>query len=167
MARALAVNKTKWPLLLFAGNYYRSVADAPKAVECLRKAFYFAPAILKDIPALALAHTMHRAGNTVDAIILTQMAIQIAPRHPISHITMANLLVSIDDDTVNVSCGGLIGRRWEGGEGGEGVEEELRIERLVSLQDAAYFYETSLRLQPSLALPLFLLEHLRCRQQRT
>ncbi len=49
---------------------------------------------MKDIPLLSLANILHRGGMYNDALIVTNMALEISPKFVVIHFTMANIYVS-------------------------------------------------------------------------
>ena len=77
-----------------AALYWRVVGDAEEAVNCLRHALHHAPSSMKDIPLISLANILHRAGLFNDALIVTNMALEISPKFVVIHFTMANIYVS-------------------------------------------------------------------------
>ena len=49
---------------------------------------------MKDIPLVSLANILHRGGLYNDALIVTNMALEISPKFVVTHFTMANTYVS-------------------------------------------------------------------------
>lgn len=74
---ALEANKTSWIALSTASLYWRAKGKPFEAIECLRRAFFFAPSGSKDLPLVGLANVLHLGGFTLDAITTMQMAIQV------------------------------------------------------------------------------------------
>lgn len=87
-------NSTSWVLSTAAALYWRVKGHAHQAVTCLRHALRYTPREMKDIPLLSLANILHRAGMYNNALILTNMALEISPKFVVIHFTMANIYVS-------------------------------------------------------------------------
>ena len=87
-------NSTSWVLSTAAALYWRVRGQASEAVQCLRHSLYYAPREMKDVPLVSLANILHRAGLYNDALIVTNMALEIAPKVVVTHFTMANIYVS-------------------------------------------------------------------------
>ena len=87
-------NSTSWVLSTAAALYWRVKGHASQAVQCLRHSLYYAPRDMKDIPLVSLANILHRAGLYNDALIVTNMALEISPKVVVTHFTMANIYVS-------------------------------------------------------------------------
>ena len=49
---------------------------------------------MKDIPLVSLANILHRGGLYNNALIVTNMALEISPKFVVTHFTMANIYVS-------------------------------------------------------------------------
>jgi len=98
MATRIAIemekNSTSWVLSTAAALYWRVKGQASEAVQCLRHSLYYAPREMKDIPLVSLANILHRAGLYNDALIVTNMALEISPQVVVTHFTMANIFVS-------------------------------------------------------------------------
>ena len=87
-------NSTSWVLSTAAALYWRVKGQTTEAVQCLRHSLYYAPRTMKDIPLVSLANILHRAGLYNDALIATNMALEISPKFVVTHFTMANIYVS-------------------------------------------------------------------------
>lgn len=48
----------------------------------------------QDIPLISLANILHRAGMLNDALIVTNMALEISPKFVVIHFTMGNIYAS-------------------------------------------------------------------------
>ncbi|KAG1652458.1 Tetratricopeptide repeat protein 17 [Nymphon striatum] len=97
LANAIKKNTTSWVLTTISALYWRITGDAAEAVNCLRHALHFAPRHMRDIPLVSLANVLHRAGLHNDAIITTNMALEISPRFVVIHFTMANIYAAKGD----------------------------------------------------------------------
>ncbi len=51
----------------------------------------------QDIPLISLANILHRAGVPNDALVVTNMALEISPKFVVIHFTMANIYVTKND----------------------------------------------------------------------
>ena len=94
IALEMEKNSTSWVLSTAAALYWRVKGKSKEAVECLRHSLYHAPRQMKDIPLVSLANILHRAGLYNDALIATNMALEISPKFVVTHFTMANIYVS-------------------------------------------------------------------------
>jgi len=96
-------NTTSWVLSTAAGLYWRVKGRASEAVSCLRHSLYHAPRNMKDIPLVSLANILHRGGLYNNALIVTNMALEISPKFVVTHFTMANIYVSKNELELAVS----------------------------------------------------------------
>ena len=94
IAEEMDKNSTSWVLSTAASLYWRVKGQASEAVQCLRHSLYYAPRNMKDIPLVSLANILHRAGLYNDALIATNMALEISPKFTVTHFTMANIYAS-------------------------------------------------------------------------
>ncbi|XP_067009164.1 tetratricopeptide repeat protein 17 [Anabrus simplex] len=97
IALALQENATSWMLATAAALYWRVMGQADHAVTCLRQALQYAPSPDKNIPLLSLANVLHRAGFYNDALVVANMALELAPKFEIAHFTLANIHASMGD----------------------------------------------------------------------
>jgi len=99
MATRIGVNllhkPNSWILSTAASLYWRVKGNALEALECVRHSLYHAPNSMRDVPLLSLANIMHRAGLYHDAIIATNLALQLSPDLVINHFTMANIYMGM------------------------------------------------------------------------
>ncbi|CAH1785951.1 unnamed protein product [Owenia fusiformis] len=91
IARALNETPDSWVLANLAALYWRVEGVAEKAVDCLRLALHHAPDDMKDITLVSLANILHKSGHLNDAVIVTNMALDISPHLVVIHFTMANI----------------------------------------------------------------------------
>ncbi|XP_014664880.1 PREDICTED: tetratricopeptide repeat protein 17-like [Priapulus caudatus] len=94
IALALQKNETSWVLQTLAALYWRVQGRATEAIDCLRQALHHAPRHTKDIALVSLANVLHRSRLYNDAIIVNNMALDIAPNLVVIHFTMANVLAA-------------------------------------------------------------------------
>jgi tetratricopeptide (TPR) repeat protein len=127
---ALEKNSTDWVALNIAALYWRVQGNANQAIECLRRAFFFAGSGQKDVALVSIANVLQMSGYTVDAVTAMQMAIQVAPKMALNHFTMANILFTLGE---------------------------------TNAQQAAFFYEATLRFQPDFSPAFNRLLQLRCK----
>lgn len=97
IARGLRKDTKSWVLSTAAALFWRVQGDAVQAIKCLRHALFYAPHQMRDIPLVSLANIFHRAGLYNDAIITTNMALEISPKFVVIHFTMANIYASKKD----------------------------------------------------------------------
>ncbi|XP_064604076.1 tetratricopeptide repeat protein 17-like isoform X2 [Liolophura sinensis] len=91
ISHAIKKNANSWVLANLAALYWRIEGDARRAVDCLRVAISTAPHEHKDIALISLANVLHKTGRLNEAIIVTNMALEIANKLVVTHFTMANL----------------------------------------------------------------------------
>ncbi|XP_048779550.1 tetratricopeptide repeat protein 17-like isoform X2 [Ostrea edulis] len=91
IAQALKKNMTSWVLASTAALYWRVEGDAKRAIDCLRLALTTAPRDVQDTALISLANILHRSGYLNDAIVTTDMALDVPDKLVVSHFTMANL----------------------------------------------------------------------------
>lgn len=96
LAIGLAKHPTNWAVLSAASLYWRVVGDAPNAVACLRRAYFHSPSSSRDVSLLGLGNVLHRSLQSVDAMTLIQMSIQINPRFATNHFAMASVLAGLE-----------------------------------------------------------------------
>ncbi|KAK3103819.1 hypothetical protein FSP39_022148 [Pinctada imbricata] len=91
IAQALKKNMTSWVLANTAALYWRVEGDARRAIDCLRLSLTTAPKDAQDTSFISVANILHRSGYTNDAIVATNMAMEMPNKLVVSHFTMANL----------------------------------------------------------------------------
>nr|XP_022314692.1 tetratricopeptide repeat protein 17-like isoform X1 [Crassostrea virginica] len=91
IAQALKKNMTSWVLASTAALYWRVEGDAKRAIDCLRLALTTAPHDVQDTALISVANILHRSGYLNDAIVATNMALDVPIKLVVSHFTMANL----------------------------------------------------------------------------
>ncbi|XP_062591170.1 tetratricopeptide repeat protein 17-like [Saccostrea cucullata] len=91
IAQALKKNMTSWVLASTAALYWRVEGDAKRAIDCLRLALTTAPKDVQDTALISVANILHRSGYLNDAIVATNMALDVPVKLVVSHFTMANL----------------------------------------------------------------------------
>ncbi|GLH04929.1 Uncharacterized protein GBIM_10584 [Gryllus bimaculatus] len=97
LALALQENATSWVLATAAALYWRIVGRADQAVTCLRQALQYAPSTERNIPLVSLASVLSRAGFNSDALVVANMALDLAPKFFVAHFTIANIHASMGD----------------------------------------------------------------------
>ncbi|CAG9532258.1 unnamed protein product [Cercopithifilaria johnstoni] len=75
VAKALETKPTSDSFLRLAALYWRMKGDAPKAVECFRRALHFTTKEMQARTQFDLGNLVHRAGYPSDAIVLYQLAL--------------------------------------------------------------------------------------------
>ncbi|KAL3984668.1 hypothetical protein ACH3XW_35480 [Acanthocheilonema viteae] len=75
VAKALEMKPTSDSFLRLAALYWRIKGDAPKAVECFRRALHFTTKEMQARTQFDFGNLMHRAGYPSDAIVLYQLAL--------------------------------------------------------------------------------------------
>ncbi|KAL7029021.1 hypothetical protein ACKWTF_006066 [Chironomus riparius] len=75
----LKSNSNSWKLYTLASFYWRYKGSAKEAIECARRAIYFAPRKYKDIPLLSLGTIFQRSNYINDSVVVIKAAIDHAP----------------------------------------------------------------------------------------
>ncbi|CAB3228683.1 unnamed protein product [Arctia plantaginis] len=97
LAGVLKENSSSWLHYNMASLYWRVRGNAPKAMECSRRAVHYAPREYKDIALLSMGLILHRSKMTEDAVIVLGAATDHDPQCPINHFVMANALAVLGD----------------------------------------------------------------------
>ena len=94
---AMADGENSWFVYQMASLFWQIKGHAKESIECLQKAYYWAGTGRKDKSLIALGSVLHLSKKTLDAMTLTQMAIQVNPKKSLNHYTLGNLLVSFGE----------------------------------------------------------------------
>ena len=97
VATAIAYDRNNWALSTAASLYWRVKGDHVNTVNCIRHALAHAPNQHRDTALISLANVYHRSGLYNDAIIVTNLALEISPQYVVSHFTMAIIYESRGD----------------------------------------------------------------------
>ncbi|RVE43814.1 hypothetical protein evm_011525 [Chilo suppressalis] len=89
LALCLKKNSSSWLHYNMASMYWRVRGNAPKAMECSRRALHYAPRQYKDVALLNLGSILHRSKKTEDAITVLGAAIDHDPHYNINHFILA------------------------------------------------------------------------------
>ncbi|KAG5684131.1 hypothetical protein PVAND_013372 [Polypedilum vanderplanki] len=76
----LKSNPSSWKLYTLASFYWRYKGNAKEAIECVRRAIYFAPRNKKDIPLLSLGTIFQRTNYLNDSVVVIKSAIDHSPK---------------------------------------------------------------------------------------
>ncbi|XP_044749368.1 tetratricopeptide repeat protein 17 [Coccinella septempunctata] len=95
VSKALEENSTSWVHYNLASLYWRIKNVGPKAIQCSRRAIYFASHHYRDIPLHMLAGVLHQARDSEDAAELLLAAIDLAPDQPIHLLALGNVYASL------------------------------------------------------------------------
>lgn len=104
VARGLQTNATSWVLHTLAAQYWRAKADAPNAIECVRRALHLAPRQYRYIPQVHLGNILHRARHSDEAALVLHAAIDHYRHSPVAHITLGNVYATLSFYNVSVLC---------------------------------------------------------------
>ncbi|GBP43674.1 Tetratricopeptide repeat protein 17 [Eumeta japonica] len=96
VANILKRNSSSWLHYNMASLYWRVRGNAPKAMECSRRAVHYAPREYKDIALLSMGTIFHRSKKTSDAIIVLGAAVDHGPNISANHFALANAYAVID-----------------------------------------------------------------------
>ncbi len=66
-----------WALFNIASLYWRVVGDPTNAIECLRRALYYAPNPARDVGFIGLANVLQGLGALSEAVIAARAALDI------------------------------------------------------------------------------------------
>ncbi|CAG9563311.1 unnamed protein product [Danaus chrysippus] len=95
-------NNSSWLYYHMASLYWRIRGNAPKAIECSRRALHFVPRVYKDIALGSLGMILHRSSKTNDAIVVLKAAIDHDPNNYVSHFAIANAYTVIGDFNTSI-----------------------------------------------------------------
>ncbi|KAJ2950367.1 hypothetical protein O0L34_g8608 [Tuta absoluta] len=90
VATVLRRNSSSWLHYNMASLYWRVRGNAPKALECSRRAVHYAPREYKDIALLSMGTVLHRARRPEDAIIVLGAAVDHDPQSTEAHFVLAH-----------------------------------------------------------------------------
>ncbi|XP_050561205.1 tetratricopeptide repeat protein 17 isoform X2 [Spodoptera frugiperda] len=97
LAGVLKKNSSSWIHYNMASLYWRVRGNAPKAIECSRRAVHYAPREYKDIPLLSMGLILHRSKVSDDAVIVLGAAVDHDVHCPINHFILANAFAVVGD----------------------------------------------------------------------
>ncbi|KAJ0179516.1 hypothetical protein K1T71_005228 [Dendrolimus kikuchii] len=86
----LRKNSSSWLHYNLASIYWRVRGNAPKAMECSRRAVHYAPREYKNVALLSLGSILHRSKMTEDATIVLGAASDHDPQCPMAHFTLGS-----------------------------------------------------------------------------
>jgi tetratricopeptide (TPR) repeat protein len=66
-----------WILYNLAGLYWRVIGNNYHALECIRRALYFAPDQYRDVPLVNLANILYKWGRVDDAVTVMRDAVAV------------------------------------------------------------------------------------------
>ncbi|KAG6455000.1 hypothetical protein O3G_MSEX008981 [Manduca sexta] len=90
LATILRKNSSSWLHYNMASLYWRVRGNAPKAMECSRRAVHYAPREYKDVALLSMGSILHRSKMPEDALIILTAALDHDVGHPYNHFALAN-----------------------------------------------------------------------------
>nr|XP_037870858.1 tetratricopeptide repeat protein 17 isoform X2 [Bombyx mori] len=97
LAAMLRRNNSSWLHYNMASLYWRVKGNAPKAMECSRRAVHYAPRKYKDIALLSMGTILHRSKRTEDAIVVLRAATDHDPTFTYNHFSLANAYAVFGD----------------------------------------------------------------------
>ncbi|KAJ8727164.1 hypothetical protein PYW08_015561 [Mythimna loreyi] len=97
LAGVLRKNSSSWLHYNMASLYWRVRGNAPKAIECSRRAVHYAPREYKDIALLSMGLILHRSKVSEDAVIVLGAAVDHDHHCPINHFILANAFAVVGD----------------------------------------------------------------------
>ncbi|XP_046394814.1 tetratricopeptide repeat protein 17 [Ischnura elegans] len=118
---ALARNSTSWPLHNLASLFWRIVGDAPRAIECARRAVHLSPSQHRDVGLAQMGWILLSSGRPAEAAIILHAAVDHAaftmppesepidhiPLHtapPATHLALANAYALLSDYNRSLAC---------------------------------------------------------------
>ncbi|PZC82481.1 hypothetical protein B5X24_HaOG210230 [Helicoverpa armigera] len=97
LAGVLKKNSSSWLHYNMASLYWRVRGNAPKAMECSRRAVHYAPREYKDIALLSMGLILHRSKVADDAVIVLGAAVDHDEHCPINHFILGNAFAVMGD----------------------------------------------------------------------
>ncbi|XP_068627589.1 tetratricopeptide repeat protein 17 [Battus philenor] len=93
----LRKNSSSWLHYNLASLYWRVRGNAPKAIECSRRAIHYAPRAYKDIALLGLGTILHLGKMAEDAVVILNAAVDHNPNSYLSHFHLGNAYAVLCD----------------------------------------------------------------------
>ena len=84
-----------WLAVYLASSFWRVLGKPVEAIDCLRKAVYYAPIQFKYYGLLSLANIYHRTHNSLDAVAALELAVNYSPDEYILHYTLGNVYATL------------------------------------------------------------------------
>ncbi|CAK1578639.1 unnamed protein product [Parnassius mnemosyne] len=97
LSGVLRKNSSSWLHYNMASLYWRVRGNAPKAMECSRRAIHYAPREYKDIALLNMGIIFHLSKMAEDAVIVLNAAVDHNPNFYLSHFQLANAYAVLCD----------------------------------------------------------------------
>ncbi|XP_041972870.1 tetratricopeptide repeat protein 17 [Aricia agestis] len=85
----LRQNTSSWLHYDMAVIYWRMKGNAPKAMECARRAVHYVPRSNKDLALLNMGNIFHQSKRSEDAIVILSAAIDHNPQNYMGHFSLA------------------------------------------------------------------------------
>ncbi|XP_047111144.1 tetratricopeptide repeat protein 17 isoform X1 [Schistocerca piceifrons] len=104
ISSSLQKNRTSWLHYNLAAAYWRAEGNAPKAIECARRAVHFSPRQYRDLALLTLGGTLHRSSHPAEAAIVMHAAVDHAPDKAWSHMALGNVYAVLGDYNRSATC---------------------------------------------------------------
>ncbi|XP_071442171.1 tetratricopeptide repeat protein 17-like [Hetaerina americana] len=116
---ALANNGTSWPLHNLASLFWRIVGNAPRAIECARRAVHLSPSKHRDVGLAQMGWVLLSSGRPAEAAIILHAAVDHAafslPSEPMehlplrtappaTHLALANAYALLSDYNRSLAC---------------------------------------------------------------
>ncbi|CAG4951444.1 unnamed protein product [Parnassius apollo] len=97
LSGVLRKNSSSWLHYNMASLYWRVRGNAPKAMECSRRAIHYAPREYKDIALLSMGTIFHLSKMAEDALIVLNAAVDHNSNFYLSHFQLANTYAVLCD----------------------------------------------------------------------
>ncbi|XP_047517742.1 tetratricopeptide repeat protein 17 [Pieris napi] len=103
LAGALKKNSSSWLHYNLAALFWRMKGNAPKALECCRRAVHYAPRQYKDIALLNLGSLLYRAKKYADAITILNSALDHDSHNSIAHFVLGNIYTYLGEFNISLA----------------------------------------------------------------
>ncbi|CAK1551994.1 unnamed protein product [Leptosia nina] len=103
LAGILKKNSSSWLHYNLAALYWRIKGNAPKALECCRRAVHYAPRQYKDIALLNLGSLLYRAKKYADAITILNGALDHDSHNSIAHFVLGNIYTYLGEFNISLA----------------------------------------------------------------
>lgn len=101
--KELEKNSTSWVHYNLAALFWRIKGDGSKAVECSKRALFYAPILYRDIPLHNLAGIVHKSGRSKEALAMLHTAIQYASTPNLHYLALGNIYFALGDYNKSIS----------------------------------------------------------------
>ncbi|KAF0312441.1 Tetratricopeptide repeat protein 17 [Amphibalanus amphitrite] len=101
---ALRRQPSVWVLYQLAGLYWRIQGDAPRAVECSRRAVHLSTRVERFVPLVDLGVVLHRCRHSESGAVVLHAAVDHHDQSPEAHYALGNAYAVLGDYNRSATC---------------------------------------------------------------